>query len=67
MEGYQNAKNNQCQETISHMDRGPSLYLIAGPANFTYVTLIPFCQNGTFEPVHESQKFFCPKDFFEAL
>ena len=25
------------------------------------------CQNGTFEPVHEIQKFFWPKYSFEAL
>ena len=25
------------------------------------------CQNGTFEPVHEIQKFFGIKQFFEAL
>ena len=26
-----------------------------------------FCQNGTFEPVHEIQKFFWPKDFFWGI
>ena len=25
------------------------------------------CQNGTFEPVHEIQKFFWPKDFFLGI
>ena len=25
------------------------------------------CQNGTFEPVHEIQKFFWPKDFFWGI
>ena len=27
-------------------------------------TIFPFYQNGTFEPVHEIQKFLWPKDFF---
>ena len=26
-----------------------------------------FCQNGTFEPVHEIQKFFWPKAFFWSI
>ena len=25
------------------------------------------CQNGTFAPVHEIQKFFLPKDFFRGI
>ena len=25
------------------------------------------CQNGTFEPVHDSQKIFRPKDFFWGI
>ena len=25
------------------------------------------CQNGTFDPVHEIQKFFWPKDFFWSI
>ena len=25
------------------------------------------CQNGTFEPVHEIQIFFCQKDFFRGI
>ena len=28
------------------------------------LAIFSFCQNGTFEPVHEIQNFFCPKDFF---
>ena len=26
--------------------------------------IFPFCQNGTFEPMHEIQKKIWPKDFF---
>ena len=28
------------------------------------LAIFQFCQNGTFEPVHEIQKFFWPKAFF---
>ena len=28
------------------------------------LAIFPFCQNGTFEPVHEIQNFFWSKDFF---
>ena len=31
------------------------------------LAIFPFCQNGTFEPVHEIQKFFWPKDFFWGI
>ena len=31
------------------------------------LAIFPFYQNGTFEPVHEIQKFLWPKDYFEAL
>ena len=32
-----------------------------------YTPILPFCQNGTFEPVHEIQNFFGHKTSFEAL
>jgi hypothetical protein len=28
------------------------------------LAIFPFCQNGTFEHVHEIQKYFLPKDIF---
>jgi hypothetical protein len=28
------------------------------------LAIFQFCQNGTFEPVHEIQNFFWPKAFF---
>jgi hypothetical protein len=31
------------------------------------LAIFSFCQNGTFEPVHEIHNYFWPKDFFEAL
>ena len=31
------------------------------------LAIFPFCQNGTFEPVHEIQKFFWSKDFFWGI
>ena len=31
------------------------------------LAIFPFCQNGTVEPVHENQLFFCQKTSFEAL
>ena len=31
------------------------------------LAIFTFCQNGTFEPVHEIQKFFLPKDFFWGI
>ena len=31
------------------------------------LTKLKNCQNGTFEPVHEIQKFFWPKDFFWGI
>ena len=34
---------------------------------FAILAIFTFCQNGTFEPVHEIQKFFWPKDFFWGI
>ena len=31
------------------------------------LAIFPFCQSGTFEPVHEIQKIFLPKDFFRGI
>ena len=31
------------------------------------LAIFQFCQNGTFEPVHEIQIFFWPKDFFWCI
>ena len=31
------------------------------------LAIFQFCQNGTFEPVHEIQKFFWPKAFFWSI
>ena len=31
------------------------------------LAIFQFCQNGTFEPVHEIQNFFGQKHSFEAL
>ena len=31
------------------------------------LAIFQFCQNGTFEPVHEIQKFFWPKVFFWSI
>ena len=31
------------------------------------LAIFNFCQNGTFEPVHEIQKFFWPKAFFWSI
>ena len=31
------------------------------------LAIFPFCQNGTFERVHEIQNFFLPKDFFWGI
>ena len=31
------------------------------------LAIFPFCQNGTFEPVHEIQNVFWPKDFFWGI
>ena len=31
------------------------------------LAIFQFCQNGTFEPVHEIQKFFWPKAFFSSI
>ena len=31
------------------------------------LAIFHFCQNGTFEPVHEIQKFFWPKAFFWSI
>ena len=31
------------------------------------LAIFPFCQNGTFEPVHEIQKNFWSKDFFWGI
>ena len=31
------------------------------------LAIFPFCQNGTFEPVHEIQKIFLPKDSFWGI
>ena len=34
--------------------------------NHALLAIFHFCQNGTFEPVHEIQIFFCQKYSFEA-
>mgnify|MGYP001229335960 CR=1 FL=1 len=31
------------------------------------LTIFQFCQNGTFEPVHEIQNNFWPKTFFRSI
>ena len=31
------------------------------------LAIFPFCQNGTFEPLHEIKKFFGSKDFFRGI
>ena len=31
------------------------------------LAIVPFCQNGTLEPMHEIQIFFAQKTSFEAL
>ena len=33
----------------------------------TILAIFHFCQNGTFEPVHEIQNFFWPKAFFSSI
>jgi hypothetical protein len=34
---------------------------------YAILAIFPFCQNGTFEPVHGIQNFFGQKTAFEAL
>ena len=33
----------------------------------SFLTIFQFCQNGTFEPVHEIQNIFWPKAFFRSI
>ena len=35
--------------------------------NFSFLAIFLFCQNGTFEPMHEIQKFFWSKAFFWSI